>query len=73
VSSDGTRLITKAMEVESTKLVGKYRYTSNPATIQIPPSVSLDSAASYQIEVQVVNDESKTTTQQAPEFICSFE
>ncbi|WP_182022635.1 PKD domain-containing protein [Haloquadratum walsbyi] len=70
VDDDGDELLTKEITPDGTGTteIGSYRYELTPATLYVPPTLSINDTESYTIAVKTVNEKEKTATEHTREF-----
>jgi hypothetical protein len=70
VDDSGDELLTKEITPDGTGTteIGTYRYELTPATLYVPPTLSINDTESYTIAVKTVNEKEKTATEHTREF-----
>ena len=70
VDDSGDKLLTKEITPDGTATteLGSYRYELTPATLYVPPSLSIDDTATHTIAVKTVNEKENTATKHTAEF-----
>ena len=70
VDDSGDELLTKEITPDGTGTteIGTYRYELTPATLYVPPTLSIDDTEAYTIAVKTVNEKEKTATEHTGEF-----
>jgi hypothetical protein len=70
VDNNGDELLTKEITPDGTGTteIGTYRYELTPATLYVPPTLSIDETEPYTIAVKTVNEKENTAIEHTAEF-----